>query len=122
MPPAGQPGADGAALGRKFNGVGNNVEHRAFQLFCIHQAVDSFGVALVGKLDAGVLHQRRSLGENLFQQSADVPGFLAAGGIGAVAAGVGHVADDPEHLEKAPVDSGDLLPGGGVILQAGDGE
>ena len=58
----------------------------------------------------------------LLQEGADIAGLKNRGLIVAVAVGIGHIVDDPHHLENSSVELGHLIPGGGIIFLAVQGK
>ena len=117
---AGQLGRDSPALRGEFDGVGQDVQNRPFQLFPVGKTVDWLVRPLVGQGDAGVGDKGLRLFKEFGEQRRNVHRFLV--GDGGAALGVGHIADDPENLEQPPVQTGDLLCRPGTFFRGAEGE
>ena len=96
-----QAGIQGSSGGGEFQGVGDQIQHSPFQLLPICKAIDGLFRAMIADGDMGCRCQSGGLRKKRGEQGTDVRGFLT--GFRGNAPGIGHIADNTQHLMQAPV-------------------
>ena len=118
VPVPGQLDLDGAAGRGELHGVGEHIVHGPLHFIRVDEGEDGAGDQIIFQLRPEAIGQRLQPFQNFGKSTLHVP-QLRMKSTGGPQKGVGHIAQNPQHLEEPPVHLGDLILGVGIVGEPG---